>query len=273
MNEKACFILWFWRTSGTVSPSLFEPHKLNHVSVFLVTLRLSCLPLGQPVPAYPSHHHLPCTVIGLSTYGILSFFFHSTVAPIISFLSARIFFPPNCFVTFIPLIWVLSPTFHFSVSSTTLFTFLISFSQLASLPASLFRVLPLPSRTPREGCRVSWTECWVAECALVLSWTEPVPPPPLCSVHSPTWSCLAFTSRPTMHPPPVVTRPPPNSRFATPPLTLTLTEDGPTTLPHTVLVTLIATCVNTASPLPHTTFPLITTTVSSSPVSRFSHPS
>ncbi len=29
-----------------VSPSLFEPHNLNHVSVFSLTLRLSCLPLA-----------------------------------------------------------------------------------------------------------------------------------------------------------------------------------------------------------------------------------
>ena len=35
----------------------------------------------------------------------------------------------------------------------------------------------------------------------------------------------------TTQPYPVVTRPPPNSRFATPPLTPTLTEDGPTPLP------------------------------------------
>jgi hypothetical protein len=45
------YILWFCRTSGTVFPSLFEPYNLNHVSVFL---RLSCLPSGQPVLAYPS---------------------------------------------------------------------------------------------------------------------------------------------------------------------------------------------------------------------------
>ncbi len=30
----------------TVSPSLFEPYNLNHVSVFSVTLCLSCLPLA-----------------------------------------------------------------------------------------------------------------------------------------------------------------------------------------------------------------------------------
>jgi hypothetical protein len=45
-NEKAWYILWFCRTSGTVSPSLFELYNLNHVSVFSVTLRLSCLPLA-----------------------------------------------------------------------------------------------------------------------------------------------------------------------------------------------------------------------------------
>jgi hypothetical protein len=32
------YILWFCRTSGNVSPSLFEPYNLNHVSVFLLLL-------------------------------------------------------------------------------------------------------------------------------------------------------------------------------------------------------------------------------------------
>jgi hypothetical protein len=47
-NENAWYILWFWfcRTSGLRNriPSLFEPYNLNHVSVFSVTHRLSCLP-------------------------------------------------------------------------------------------------------------------------------------------------------------------------------------------------------------------------------------
>jgi hypothetical protein len=40
--------------------------------------------------------------------------------------------------------WVLSPTFHFCLSLTTLFTFLTSFSHLASLPAYAFCMWPLP---------------------------------------------------------------------------------------------------------------------------------
>ncbi len=49
------------------SPSLFEPHNLNHVSVFLLTLRLSDLPLGKPLLTYPSpspsRHHLIARVL------------------------------------------------------------------------------------------------------------------------------------------------------------------------------------------------------------------
>jgi hypothetical protein len=95
---------------------------------------------------------------------------------------------------------------------------------------------------------------------------------PLCSMHPPTWFCVALTSISDYAPTSRSNQaPPPNSRFATPPLTLTLTEDGPTPLPPTVLVNPFAS-FNTASPLPHTTYPLIPTIVSSSPVSRFSHP-
>jgi hypothetical protein len=38
-------------------------HNLNHVSVFFLTLRLSCLPSGKPALAYPS----PTYLVGLST--------------------------------------------------------------------------------------------------------------------------------------------------------------------------------------------------------------
>jgi hypothetical protein len=99
------YILWFCRTSGTVSPSLFEPYNLNHVSVFPVTLCLSCLPLACVSLTYPSPTPPCCTVVGLSTYVIKSFLWlHSTVAPIKKF-SPKFFYssPP----------WVLSPTFHF----------------------------------------------------------------------------------------------------------------------------------------------------------------
>ncbi len=52
-------------------PSLFNlimTHNLNHVSVFPLTLRLSCLLLCLPALAYPSHHHYPSTCVGLSTF-------------------------------------------------------------------------------------------------------------------------------------------------------------------------------------------------------------
>ncbi len=61
------YILWFCQTSGTVSPSLFEPYNLNHLSVFPVTLRLSCLPLACVSLTYPSPTPPCCTVVGLST--------------------------------------------------------------------------------------------------------------------------------------------------------------------------------------------------------------
>ena len=90
-NEKAWYILWFCRTSGTVSPSLFKPYNLNHVSVFPVTLRclwLAALTYPSPTPPY-------CTVVGLSTYVILSFLlFYSTVAPIKKNFTKVFFTPP-----------------------------------------------------------------------------------------------------------------------------------------------------------------------------------
>ena len=46
---------------GNVSPPLFYLHNLNHVSVSLVTLRLSCLPSCQPVLACPLAHTLSYT--------------------------------------------------------------------------------------------------------------------------------------------------------------------------------------------------------------------
>ncbi len=61
-----------------------KPHNLNHVSVFLVTLLLSCLPLGKPLLTYPSRRDS------------VFFLFHSTVAPIISFCS-KVFFHQSFF--------------------------------------------------------------------------------------------------------------------------------------------------------------------------------
>ncbi len=148
-------ILWFCRTSGTVSPSLFEPYNLNHVSVFLLTLRLSCLPSGQPVLASPS----PTYLVGLSTYVIklpclnlitlityqFSFLLFACLACLrvslcslplaprtllayqhtwlsLFWTSFRSFYPPtNRFRFFSTKYfyssppWVLSPTFHFSL--------------------------------------------------------------------------------------------------------------------------------------------------------------
>ncbi len=102
---------------------LFEPYNLNHVSVFSVTLRLSCLPLACITLTYPSPTPPCCTVVGLSTYVIKSFLcFHSTVAPIKKFFHQNfLLLPPLGLVT------------HFLLS-TTLFTILTCFSQLASLP-------------------------------------------------------------------------------------------------------------------------------------------
>jgi hypothetical protein len=55
------------QTSGTVSPSLFEPYNLNHVSVFSVALALSVLlALGQPSLTYPSRHPLAARVLVLA---------------------------------------------------------------------------------------------------------------------------------------------------------------------------------------------------------------
>jgi hypothetical protein len=62
------------RGQKDLSPFPVFIHNLNHVSVFLLTLRsslrLSCLPSGQPVLAYPS----PTYLVGLSAYVIKSFF-------------------------------------------------------------------------------------------------------------------------------------------------------------------------------------------------------
>jgi hypothetical protein len=67
-------------------------------------------------------------VVVLSTYVILSFFIFCFL-----FNNHFVYFVSNCF--YFPPPWVLSPTFHFCLSLTTLFTFLTCFSQLASLPA------------------------------------------------------------------------------------------------------------------------------------------
>ncbi len=107
----------------TCPPSPVFIHNLNQVSVFFLTLRLSCLPSGQPALAYPS----PTYLVGLSTYVIKSFW-----------TPFRSFYPPtNRFRFFFTKVFLLLPPLglvtHFSLSST-LFTFLTCFSQLASVP-------------------------------------------------------------------------------------------------------------------------------------------
>ena len=97
-------------------------------------------------------------------------------------------------------------------------------------------------------------------------------PPSYCVPCIPPLGFVCPSLYPTTMPTsPVVTWPPPHSRFASPSPIPTLTEDSPTPLPPTVLVNPFAS-FNTTSPLPHTTYPLVPTTVSPSPASRFSHP-
>ena len=108
------------------------PNNLNHVSVFPLTLRLSCLPLCWPVLAYFSLHPLPYSMcVDLSTYVILSFcdfiLVYCQVAPINFYTFYQSFFqfpPPR----------VLSLTFHFSLYSSP---FLTSFSSLLHLPVCI----------------------------------------------------------------------------------------------------------------------------------------
>ncbi len=132
-NEKAWHILWFCQTSGTGFPSLFEPYNLNHVSVFSVTLRLSCLPLASLPLTYPSRHHLiqGCWLINRNVH------FPTDVASypnlVCNFLHTKIY----CFVlffsidVFVYIIYIYGCSFqlHYLVrvirrSSPTTFTYL-----------------------------------------------------------------------------------------------------------------------------------------------------
>jgi hypothetical protein len=112
-NEKAWYILWFCRTSGTVSPSLCEIHtyNLNHVSVFPVTPRLSCLPLASPTLTYPSRHHLihGCWLINIRDSVFFCCAFYCRTNHFILVCSKC--FHQSCFYSSPP--WVLSPTCHF----------------------------------------------------------------------------------------------------------------------------------------------------------------
>ena len=115
---------------GILTPYPVCIHNLNHVSVFPLTLRLSCLPLCWPVLAYSSLTPYLTWCVDLSTYVILSFcdFVYCQVAPIIFclFLPKFFQFPPPCLVS------------HFSLF-TLLFTLPDFLQQLAS-PACLFFV-------------------------------------------------------------------------------------------------------------------------------------
>ncbi len=106
-------------------------HNLNHVSVFPLTLRLSCSPLCWPVLAYSSSSPTPYPTrcVDLSTYVILSFCdFSSRTNHFFSFFFTKVFQSP-------PPPRVLSLTFHFSPYSSP---FLTSFSSLLHLPVCIF---------------------------------------------------------------------------------------------------------------------------------------
>ncbi len=107
---------------GNRSPFPVQPHNLNHVSVVPFTLRLFCLSLwracahlcSRPIAHTPS----PTRGVVLSTYVIKSFAYISLYCHTDHFiLSFQVFFTKD-FFTSPP--WVLSSTFHFSVSFTTL---------------------------------------------------------------------------------------------------------------------------------------------------------
>jgi hypothetical protein len=126
----------------------FEPYNLNHVSVFSVTLRLSCLSLASLPLTYPSRHHLiqGCWLINIrdSVFSFISLYCRTNHFTLFqSFVFTKVCFapppPPLGLVT------------HFSLSST-LFTFLTSFSRLFALfVASVASVRFWVSRTYR-GC-------------------------------------------------------------------------------------------------------------------------
>ena len=114
---------------GILTPYPVCIHNLNHVSVFPLTLRLSCLPLCWPVLAYSSPTPYPTRCVDLSTYVILSFCdFHSCLLSHQSFL----FLLPKFFQNFPPR--VLSLTCHFSLYSSP---FLTSFSSFLHLPVCI----------------------------------------------------------------------------------------------------------------------------------------
>ncbi len=122
----------------------FIIHNLNHVSVFPLTLRLSCLPLCLPALAYPSHHHYPSTCVGLSIYVIKSFFDFT----LLSHQSFRFLFSPKLFTSSPPPTWLVS---HFSP-----FTLLFSPSWLA-FPACLrFLCVASASAVTSTAC-ASWS--------------------------------------------------------------------------------------------------------------------
>ncbi len=113
------------KDQGIFTPFPVCNHNLNHVSVFPLTLRLSCLPLCWHVLAYSSPTPYPTRCVDLSTYVILSFCDSHQSFLIVFFLPKFFQFPsPPCLVS------------HFSLF-TLLFTLPDFLQQLAS-PACLY---------------------------------------------------------------------------------------------------------------------------------------
>ena len=152
---------------GILTPYPVCIHNLNHVSVFPLTLRLSCLPLCWPVLAYSSLTPYLTRCVDLSTYVILSFCdFHSCL------LSSR----TNHFLSFLPKFFSISPppclVSHFSLF-TLLFTLPDFLQQLAS-PACLHFV-SLCGLCFFAAVRVSRTEGESVRFCPPLSLTAPYP--------------------------------------------------------------------------------------------------
>ncbi len=145
------YILWFCRTSGTVSPSLFETYNLNHVSVFSVTLRLSCLSFAGLPLTYPSRHWL--IIIRDSVFSFISLYCrtnHFTLFQSLFFHQSILLLPPpQGLVT------------HFSLSSA------LSWLPSASLLLSLFALFVASVTFVRFW--VSWTDRCCGRSAALLT--------------------------------------------------------------------------------------------------------
>ncbi len=87
----------------------------NHVSVFLVTLRLSCLPFGKPLPTYPSHHQPTARLLAYQHTWFCLFF--SLYCRTNHLICSKVFLHQSCFY-FSPLGLVT----HFSLFTTLFFS-------------------------------------------------------------------------------------------------------------------------------------------------------